>query len=64
MNHKEYKEETRQRYGEPIEYVLSRLKQGKEVELFDIINAQDQLDTLRKDTDAQKLLYKRYDTTS
>ena len=64
MNHKEYKEETRQRYGEPIEYVLSRLKQGQEVELFDIINAQDQLDTLRKDTDAQKLLYKRYDTTS
>jgi len=64
LNHKEYKEETRQRYGEPIEYVLSRLKQGKEVELFDIINAQDQLDTLRKDTDAQKLLYKRYDTTS
>ncbi len=64
MNHKEYKEETRQRYGEPIEYGLSRLKQGKEVELFDIINAQDQLDTLRKDTDAQKLLYKRYDTTS
>ena len=64
MNHQEYKEETRQRYGEPIEYVLSRLKQGKEVQLFDIINAQDQLETLRKDTDAQKLLYKRYDTTS
>jgi len=64
LNHKEYKEETRQRYGEPIEYVLSRLKQGKKVELFDIINAQDQLEILRKDTDAQKLFYKRYDTTS
>jgi hypothetical protein len=48
LNHKEYKEETRQRYGEPIEYVLSRLKQGKEIDLFDIINAKCELKELIK----------------
>jgi hypothetical protein len=64
LNHKKHKEETRQRFGEPIEYVLSCLREGKQFELFDVINAQDQLQTLRENSHAQKLFYKRYDPAS
>jgi hypothetical protein len=54
LNHKKHKEETRQRFGEPIEYVLSCLREGKQFELFDVINAQDQLQTLRENSHAQQ----------
>lgn len=46
--HKQKKNLIKERYAEPIEYILRKLRDCEEVELFDIMNAETQLKELKK----------------
>lgn len=47
LNHKEYKEETLQRYGQPIEYILNCLENNIDIEGFDLINARTEWESIK-----------------
>lgn len=47
LNHKEYKEETLQRYGQPIEYILNCLEKNIDIDGFDLINARTEWEQIK-----------------